>query len=219
MNNHPNPPPCQLYIITPAKIHIPDFCESLKKALDGGPVAALQIRLKDAHSKDSGDDEICKAAEAIIPIGKRYGVNVIINDRPDLAKKCGADGVHIGQQDSRYDQARNILGPNAVIGVTCHNSRHLAMTAAEQGADYVAFGAFFPSPSKDAISRAEPELLSWWDQIMVVPCVAIGGINLENCAELVSSGADYLAVISAIWNHPQGPGEAVRKFNEIIANN
>jgi len=204
-------PPCQLYLITPPTIKISNFCDQLKAALDGGPVAALQIRLK-----QSSDDEICQTAEAILAITKPFGIPVIMNDRPDLAKKCGADGVHIGQQDSRYDQARSLLGPDSVIGVTCHNSKHLSITAAEQGADYVAFGAFFPSSTKNASTRAELDLLKWWHEIMVVPSVAIGGITHDNCSALISAGADFLAVVSAVWDYPGGAYEAVKHFNQII---
>jgi len=206
-------PPCQLYLITPPIIKIPDFCEQLKAALDGGAVAALQIRLK-----QSSDDDICQATEAIMEITKPFGTTILMNDRPDLAKKCGVDGVHIGQQDSSYDQARSFLGPDAVIGVTCHNSKHLSITAAEQGADYVAFGAFFPSTTKHAATRAEADLLKWWHEIMVVPSVAIGGITHENCSSLITAGADFLAVVSAVWDYPDGECKAVRHFNQIINN-
>ena len=140
-----------------------------------------------------------------------------MNDRPDLAAELGCDGVHVGQEDVAYKEARRIVGPDAIVGVTCHNSRHLAMVAAEQGADYVAFGAFYPTGTKDPKARAEPEILQWWSELMEVPCVAIGGITVENCAPLVEAGADFLAVVAGVWDHKDGPAAAVRAFNEVIA--
>ena len=179
--------------------------------MDAGDVACLQLRLKDAP-----DNEILRAAETLAPICVRHEVAFIVNDRPDLAKKIGADGVHVGQEDASYQDARLILGPDRIVGVTCHNSRHLAIEAAEAGADYVAFGAFFPTSTKEAKSKAEPEILRWWSDIMTVPCVAIGGITVENCAPLVEAGADFLAVISGVWNYPKGPAQAVKDFNAAM---
>ena len=109
------------------------------------------------------------------------------------------------------------MGGRAMIGVTCHASRHLAMEAAEAGADYVAFGAFFPTGTKDAKARAPLEILEWWQDIALTPCVAIGGITPENCGPLVEAGADFLAVIGSVWNHPDGPAAAVRAFERAMA--
>ena len=187
------------------------FGDSLKHALDGGDVASLQLRLKDVS-----DAEILRAGEALAPIAQRAGVAFIVNDRPDLAKKLGADGVHVGQEDAPCAQARALLGPDRIVGVTCHNSRHLAMEAAEAGADYVAFGAFYPTSTKEPKTRAEPEILSWWQELMQAPCVAIGGITVDNAAPLVEAGADFLAVASGVWDHPQGPGAAVAAFNKLF---
>ncbi len=139
-----------------------------------------------------------------------------MNDRPDLAAELGCDGVHVGQDDTPYDEARRILGDNRIVGVTCHDSRHLAMEAADAGADYVALGAFYPTETKTPKSRARPDLLEWWSGIMEVPCVAIGGITVENAAPLVSAGADFLAVSAGVWAHPDGPAAAVRAFNAVI---
>jgi thiamine-phosphate pyrophosphorylase len=202
---------CRLYLITPERFDLDSFAPALTEALAGGDVACVQLRLKDVP-----DDAICAAARTLAPIAQDRDVAFIMNDRPDLALETGCDGVHIGQQDARYDVARDILGTDAVIGVTCHDSRHLAMVAAEQGADYVAFGAFFPTATKDAIGHPEVEILNWWSEMMVVPSVAIGGITPENCPGLVRAGADFLAVVSAVWNHADGPGEAVKRFNRII---
>ncbi len=139
-----------------------------------------------------------------------------MNDRPDLAAELGCDGVHIGQQDAAYEDARRIVGANAIVGVTCHDSRHLAVVAAEAGADYVAFGAFYPTTTKSPKASARPELLQWWSDVMEIPCVAIGGITVENCAPLVAAGADFLAVSAGVWNHPDGPGAAMAGFATAI---
>jgi thiamine-phosphate pyrophosphorylase len=203
---------CRLYLITPPKFDA-SFDEALSQALDGGDVASLQLRLKDVS-----DDEILRTGERLMRIAQGRDVAFIVNDRPDLAKKLGADGVHVGQEDAPYAEARALLGPNKIVGVTCHNSRHLAMEAAEAGADYVAFGAFYPTSTKEPKTRAEPEILSWWQEIMEVPCVAIGGITVANALPLVEAGADFLAVASGVWEHAEGPEAAVRAFNHIFEN-
>lgn len=201
---------CRLYLITPPRADAA-FGDTLKRALDGGDVASLQLRLKDVS-----DDEVLRIGAKLMPIAQKAGVAFIVNDRPDLAKRLGADGVHVGQEDAPYAEARALLGPEAIVGVTCHDSRHLAMEAAEAGADYVAFGAFYPTGTKEAKTRAEPELLTWWQEMMQAPCVAIGGITVENGGALVQAGADFLAVASGVWDHPQGPQTAVRRFNDLF---
>jgi thiamine-phosphate pyrophosphorylase len=201
---------CRLYLLTPPKLD-GSFDAVLKHALDGGDVASLQLRLK-----GTSDDEILRAGERLMRIAQARDVAFIVNDRPDLARKLGADGVHVGQEDASYAEARAVLGPNAIVGVTCHDSRHLAIEAAEAGADYVAFGAFFTTSTKDAKTRAEVELLSWWQEMMTVPCVAIGGITVENAGPLVEAGADFLAVASGVWDHADGPQAAVRRFNDLF---
>lgn len=201
---------CRLYLITPPSID-GRFGETLRRALGAGDVASLQLRLKDVP-----DNEILKAGEALMRITQDAGVAFILNDRPDLAKKLGADGVHVGQEDAPYAEARRILGPNAIVGVTCHDSRHLAMEAAEAGADYVAFGAFFPTSTKEAKTRADVSLLTWWQEMMTAPCVAIGGITVDNARGLVEAGADFLAVSGGVWNHAEGPEKAVRLLNDIF---
>ncbi|NQW01407.1 MAG: thiamine phosphate synthase [Rhodospirillales bacterium] len=202
---------CRLYLVTPPRFEPKTFRDTFKAALDGGDVGAVQLRLKDAD-----DDTIRRACEALLPIASAYDVTFLMNDRPDLAVEMVCDGVHIGQQDGTYKQARALVGPNLIVGVTCHNSRHLAMEAGEQGADYVAFGAFYPTATKTAQHVAEPEILEWWSQIMLPPCVAIGGITVDNCRPLAQAGADMLAVVSGVWDHPQGPAQAVREFNTIF---
>lgn len=205
------PAPCRLYLITPPAFDPRVFRDRLAAALDGGDVACLQLRLKDAS-----DDDIRRAGEILMPVCHRRDVAFIVNDRPDLAQALGADGVHVGQTDAGYDEARALVGSGRIVGVTCHDSRHLAMEAGEAGADYVAFGAFFPTRTKDTKTRPEPELLFWWNRLMTVPSVAIGGITAENCAPLVEAGADFLAVVTAVWDHPGGPAAGVRALNDAI---
>jgi len=205
---------CRLYLITPPAFEPQSFRDELRKALDGGDVACLQLRLKDCD-----DDAIRRAGEILQPTTQEYDVAFIVNDRPDLAAEMEADGVHVGQQDYSYGKARNLMGPDRIVGVTCHDSRHLAMTAGDQGADYVAFGAFFPTATKDAKSRATLEILTWWQGLVGIPCVAIGGISVEICPELVQAGADFLAVIGGVWNYDEGPTAAVKDFNKVIAAN
>lgn len=200
------PLPCQLYLISPATID-DGFAETLAGALAGGPVAAFQLRLKGAT-----DEEILRAAERLMPICAAHDVAFIMNDRMDLAKACGADGVHLGQGDGDPREARALLGPTAQIGVTCHDSRHLAMEAGEAGADYVAFGAFFPTSTKETVHHPDPSILGWWSTVFEIPCVAIGGITPKNAPILVEAGADFLAVCSAVWDHPAGPAAAVAAF-------
>jgi thiamine-phosphate pyrophosphorylase len=200
---------CRLYLITPPRIDdLAGFGRTLAATLDAGDVAAMQIRLKDV-----GDAVIAAATDALSPIAQARGVAVILNDRPDLAARLGCDGVHVGQSDTPYAEARRLMGPERMVGVTCHDSRHLAMEAAEAGADYVAFGAFFPTTTKDAPTRAEPEILSIWQESMETPCVAIGGITAANARGLAKAGADFLAVSAGVWAHPDGPAAAVKALN------
>jgi thiamine-phosphate pyrophosphorylase len=204
---------CRLYLITPPRIaNLPAFLAALDQALAAGEVPALQVRLKEV-----GDAEIEAAVRAILPVAHKRETAVILNDRPDLAQRLGCDGVHVGQEDAPMREARRIMGPQAMIGVTCHDSRHLAMEAAEAGADYVAFGAFFPTATKDAPIRCELDVLTIWQETMQTPCIAIGGITPENCRPLVQAGADFLAVSAAVWSHPQGPGAAVKAFLAAVA--
>jgi thiamine-phosphate pyrophosphorylase len=204
--------PARLYLITPPAIDPPVFADRLKAALDAGDVASLQLRLKDIT-----DDAICRAADMLRPVAQSHDVAFIMNDRPDLALKTGCDGVHVGQEDAPYADARRLLGQDRIVGVTCYASRDLAIDAAEQGADYVAFGGFYPSPTKGGRRfSSDPEILSWWSETMTVPSVAIGGITPANCGPLVAAGVDFLAVISAVWDHPEGPAAAIRAFLAAI---
>jgi thiamine-phosphate pyrophosphorylase len=206
-------PLCRLYLITPPRLDdLAAFGRVLAHALDAGDVAALQIRLKDVP-----DEIVAAAVDALMPIAQARDVAVILNDRPDLAARLGCDGVHVGQDDTPLAEARRIVGPDRMVGVTCHDSLHLAMEAAEGGADYVAFGAFFPTTTKDAPTRADPDLLTGWQADMVIPCVAIGGITVDTAAGLAAAGADFLAVSAGVWSHGEGAAAAVKAFNAEIA--
>ena len=200
---------CRLYLITPPVIDdAKAFATLLEQALDAGDVAAIQVRLKDVS-----EAHLAEVTKAVLAVGHDYEVAVLLNDSPELAAKFGCDGVHIGQSDGTLKDARKIMGPDAMIGVTCHDSRHLAMEASEGGADYVAFGAFFPTQTKDTDFQAELEDLTIWQESMMTPCVAIGGITVDNCDAVVEAGADFIAVCGGIWNHPEGPAAAVAAFN------
>ena len=202
----------RLYLITPPALDPHDFAPLLEAALSGGDVAAVQLRLKDV------DEEAIRAAAARLqPIVQEHGIAFIMNDRPDLAAELDCDGVHVGEEDMPYAEARRLCGPDRIVGVTCGSSRHRALVASEAGADYVAFGAFFPSTTKVAKHHPSPEVLRDWSEMTVVPCCAIGGITQEICGPLVEAGADFLAVIGAIWNYPAGPQAAVADFNAVFA--
>jgi thiamine-phosphate pyrophosphorylase len=202
---------CRLYLISPPKLSAANFVTPLREALDGGDVASCQLRLKDLD-----DDGIRRATDLLRPIVQAHGTAFILNDRPDLAAELGCDGVHVGQEDASYADARAAMGPSRIVGVTCHDSRHLAIEAAEAGADYVAFGAFFPTKTKDPKTHADIELLKWWSELTVVPCVAIGGITIANAPSLIAAGADFLAVSAGVWEHPDGPEAAVKAFNSLF---
>jgi thiamine-phosphate pyrophosphorylase len=204
-------PGCQLYLITPPLIEASSFADTLAGALDAGNVACVQLRLKNVTR-----DDILKAAEILAPVAQSRDVAFLMNDFPDLAAESGCDGVHVGQEDTDYMEARRIVGKDAIVGVTCHSSKHLAMEAADKGADYVAFGAFYATTTKPAKGGASPDILEDWSQTTNVPCVAIGGITPANCAPLVKAGADFLAVVSAVWDASDGPAAAVKAFNAAI---
>lgn len=202
---------CQLYLISPASID-DSFVEQLAAAIDAGPVAAFQLRLKGID-----DDSIARLAAPLQKICAERDVAFMINDSIALAQRLRSDGVHLGQGDGDPREARRLLGPAAQIGVTCHDSRHLAMEAGEAGADYVAFGAFYPTATKETTHRPDPSILTWWSAVFELPCVAIGGITAQNARPLVEAGADFLAVSGAVWNHPQGPSAGVAEFAALLS--
>ncbi|MGK6319953.1 thiamine phosphate synthase [Sphingomonas sp. DT-204] len=201
-------PPCQLYLISPLDV-TGAFPDRLARALEAGPVAAFQFRVKDVDQH-----EAARLAEPLQRICADREVAFIVNDSISLARRLGADGVHLGQEDGDPREARQVLGPSAQIGVTCHDSRHLAMEAGEAGADYVAFGAFYPTATKETRHRPDPSILSWWSTLFEIPCVAIGGITPANAAPLVAAGADFLAVSHAVWGGDEVA--AMRALAEIL---
>jgi thiamine-phosphate pyrophosphorylase len=204
-------PPCQLYLISPLEVG-GGFPAKLEAALAAGPVAAFQFRVKGIDQHDAA-----ALAEPLQAICAAHDVAFIVNDSVSLAKRLNADGVHIGQGDGDVADARAQMGKKFQIGVTCHNSRHLAMEAAEAGADYVAFGAFYPTTTKDIEHVAELDTVEKWSRVMEIPCVAIGGITPENAKPIIEAGADFIAVSNAVWNHAAGPADAVKAFNALLA--
>jgi thiamine-phosphate pyrophosphorylase len=202
---------CRIYLITPPRLEPVPFAGLLAAALDAGDVAAVQLRLKDVD-----DDAWRRAIDALRPVTQSRGVAFLLNDRADLVKPTGCDGAHVGQDDMPAQEARRLMGADLTMGVTCKGSRDLAMQAGEDGADYVAFGAFYPSGTKDVTNIVNPEILAWWSDMMELPSCAIGGITPDNCAPLVQAGADFLAVVGCIWNHPDGPAAGVKALNAAI---
>lgn len=205
--------PAQLYLISPLEVG-GAFPARLERALAAGKglITAFQFRVKgiDQH-------EAAGLAAPLQVICAAHDVAFIVNDSVALAKRLKADGVHLGQDDGDPRQAREELGREAQIGVTCNASRHQAMEAGEAGADYVAFGAFYASITKDKgadAERPEPEILEWWSQIFEIPCVAIGGITPENCRPLLDGGADFLAVSGAVWGGDEV--QAIEAFAEAM---
>jgi thiamine-phosphate pyrophosphorylase len=201
--------PCRLYLISPQDVG-GSFPDRLKAALEPGLAAAFQLRVKDVD-----EHELARLAEPLQRVCAEAGVAFIVNDSIALAKRLGADGVHLGQSDGDIREARALLGPSAQIGRTCHDSRHLAMEAGETGADYVAFGAFYPTATKPSDYRPDPSILTWWSTLFEIPCVAIGGITADNAKPLVEAGADFLAVCQAAWG-ADDPATAVAKFEEVL---
>jgi thiamine-phosphate pyrophosphorylase len=201
--------PCKLYLISPQEVG-GDFPDRLRAVSEVEAVAAFQLRVK-----DRSEHEIARLAEPLQRICADAGVAFIVNDSIALAKRLGADGVHLGQQDGTVGEARALLGPQAQIGVTCHDSRHLAMDAGEAGADYVAFGAFYPTQTKPSEYRPDPSILGWWSSLFEIPCVAIGGITPQNATVLIDQGADFIAVCQAVWGGSD-PVKVALDFNDLL---
>jgi len=202
--------PARLYLVSPQDVGA-SFPDRLKAALEPGLTAAFQLRVKDVD-----EHPLARLAEPLQRICADAGVAFIVNDSVTLAKRLGADGVHLGQSDGDVREARAVLGPAAQIGRTCHDSRHFAMQAGEDGADYVAFGAFYPTTTKPSNYRPEPAILSWWSALFEIPCVAIGGITPDNAEPLVEAGADFIAVVQAVWGK-EDPAAAVRAFEKVLS--
>jgi thiamine-phosphate pyrophosphorylase len=202
--------PAKLYLISPQQVG-GGFPDRLKAALEPGVAAAFQLRVKDVD-----EHELARLADPLQRLCADDNVAFIVNDSVSLAKRLGADGVHLGQGDGDVREARAALGPSAQIGRTCHDSRHLAMEAGEAGADYVAFGAFYPTTTKPSDYRPDPSILTWWSTIFEIPCVAIGGITPHNARPLVDAGADFLAVCQAVWGKDD-PAAAVEAFAPVLS--
>ncbi|MDP2697135.1 thiamine phosphate synthase [Thalassospira sp.] len=200
-----------LYLLTPPAIDLAVFPDLLARVLDSGAVDCLQLRLKGLD-----DADLRKAISAILPLCLARDIPLILNDRPDLAKATGCDGVHIGEDDGSYANARAIMGEDHIVGVSCYDSRHRAMQVGEKGADYVAFGAFFPTETKTAKTSVTPDIIDIWTTFTTVPCVAIGGITADNLAPLVQAGADFIAVCGSVWNHPDGPVAGAQAIKAAI---
>ena len=212
--------PCRLYLITPP--HIDDvaaFADILARTLDAGDVACLQLRLKTSDHETIDEAATRAVATLAVPIAQERGVVILINDSPEIALETGADGVHLGHTDMPVKEARALIGPDAIIGATCRDSRHKAMLAGELGADYVAFGAFYPTQTKVTDAKPTLELLEYWQADMIIPCVAIGGITPENASPLVKAGADFIAVVTGVWDHKDGPEAAIVAYNKVLADN
>ena len=201
----------RLYIITPETFELNPFADSLGQALDAGDVAAVQLRLKNAP-----DDVWKRAIDVLRPVCQSRRVEFLLNDRADLVAASGCDGAHVGQEDMPAREARSLMGPSRTLGVTCKSSQDLADRAVRDGASYVAFGAFFPSTSKQVTNLADPEVLRRWAQRSKVPSCAIGGITAANLAPLVRAGASLLAIIGGVWGYPDGPAAGVRAINAAI---
>lgn len=213
-----------LYLITPSSFDVPSFTEQFKQACEGGRIGALQLRLKEEGSEDTpaSESKFIEASRALLPICHEYDIAFILNDRPELVEKTGADGVHVGLSDAFLDKGglnaiRRKLGDNKIIGTSCYASRDFAMQSGEQGADYVSFGAFYHTETKTPKGHPEPDMLTWWSTFTEIPCCAIGGIKPDNCAPLVKAGADFICVVTGVWNHPQGAKAAVAEYNKVIA--
>jgi len=207
---------CQLYLITPPQIKdVNLFCLNLEAALSAAPVSCLQIRLKKENNECEDDVIILSLFNKIKPICDKYGTLIIINDNPYVAKKARADGVHLGQKDADYSHARELLGHEAIIGITCHNSKELAFNAVSSGADYVAFGAFYSSETKYIKHKANMEILEWWQEAMETPCVAIGGIDISNVENIIKAGADFIALSNAIWSNSEDIASVVSQLSQL----
>lgn len=207
---------CRLYLVSPPAVEPGPFADRLKRALDGGDVACFQYWAPGSVPGGVPDDQLARAVDALMPIAQSRDVAFLLNDRPALARRLGCDGVHVTADEPDVAAVRRLLGDDLILGVSARNSRHIAMEAGENGADYVSFGPFFASGTKPGIDAIAPEIVQWWSEIFEIPSVAIGGMTPENCAGLVAAGADFIAAIGAVWDAAD-PAAAVAAFNRAIA--
>lgn len=203
----------KLYLISPPKFDLDSFAIQLENALATKQVPVFQLRMKDVP-----DQDIITAAQKLQKVCHKYQTNFILNDRLDLALKIKADGVHLGSDDGEINVARKKSPKNFIIGASCYDSKHRIMTASEEGADYVSLGTFFLSNTKNSSGKPTLELLKWCADYINVPVVAIGGINSDNCFDLVKNGADFLAVISDVWQNKNGADVGVNSLIKAINN-
>ena len=197
-----------IYLISPPQIKGNKFYQDLNKVFKTNKVKYFQLRLKKIPY-----NSLIKISKKIKKIAKNNNVKFLINDKPVIAKKINADGCHIGQKDMNITNSRKILGKNKIIGVTCHNSKKLAIKAKKYGANYIAFGAFFKSSTKKTAFKANLELLRWARKKISMPIVAIGGINNSNYKKVLLSGANLIACSNYVWNNKNlDPVKAISKF-------
>ena len=197
-----------VYLISPNKIY-KNFYLDLKEVLATKKVEFFQLRLKKISR-----NELIKIGIKIKYITNKYNVKFIVNDSPEIAKKIDADGCHIGQSDGKIMNAKKYL-KNKIIGVTCHNSKKLALKALKNNIQYIAFGSFYKSKLKPNAKTADIKILKWAKKNIKRPIVAIGGINDKNYRKLISAGANYIAISSFIWDNPfLKPKLAIKKFKK-----
>lgn len=202
----------ELYLISPEKFELNQFASSLDEVLKVGGVAAFQLRVKDCSIT-----EVQKMTKRLLPICHEYGVPFIINDYVAILRDFAVDGIHLGEADSPVKAVRKEFGEDLIIGASCYNSKHLAMTAGESGASYVAFGAFYPTQTKITNQAADIEILKWCGSYINLSCCAIGGINHQNVSDFKGSNVDFICAISAIWQNPAGPVKAVSSLVNLVA--
>ena len=198
-----------IYLISPQKIKGNRFYNELDRVLKSNKVKYFQLRIKKISTLN-----LIKISKKIKKITKKNKVKLLINDNPFVAKAVNADGCHIGQKDMDFMNSRQILGRKKIIGMTCHNSRKLALNAKKMGVNYIAFGSFFKSPTKKTTNKANLAILRWSKKKISMPVVAIGGINSSNYKKILSNGADFIACSSYVWNNKKlDPTAAIKKFN------
>ena len=197
----------KIYLISPPKINLDNFVIDLEVALKTNKVPVFQLRLKNIS-----DQEVLEIGKKLLKICHQNNTLFILNDREDLALQIGADGVHLGSDDCNVLKARKMVPENFIIGASCYDSKHLAAQAAEDGANYVAFGTFFPSKTKNSAGKPTPEIIKWCNEILNVGSVAIGGINANNCHEIALAEPDFVSIISYVWDNENGIKSAIEQL-------
>ncbi len=211
----------KLYLISPPRFELSDFRKELELAFKGGEIPVFQLRMKSeskegALTEPADNNEIKKAVRELKGLCNDNNCLFILNDEVSLAAELNCDGVHVGVDDMSVVDARKIMGEGKFIGASCYASVDKAFTAGEQGTDYVAFGVFYDTQTKAAKGRAKPELIEFWSKYTVLPSVAIGGIKINNAKPIIDAGADFIAVVTGVWDHEKGADSAVKEFNELF---